>query len=1017
MEGFFERLIVLASTIDELLSDDFEPLPGQKRDADQAGRRLAAWCRSCASSDWGLFARRLERDGLTITNVLTRLATVGRSRVAATPTWIEDAIWIEAALRGVSKHSDAIVWPEGLGPCPFEALFVALAEQAEKRLWLGIAARVSRNLNASAHAYLRHALVTALSDLCAPALYERFAKTRKRPAAFHDHNGGQQADDGGSLYDWFIADLKAGGLRQLFEEKPVLLRLIAVTTRQWINTSREFALRLDTDLDAIRREILRTSAPSTVMAIEGDLSDPHNGGHSVQIVRFEDGSRVVYKPKDLRLDAAWYTLVQQLNNADAPPGTLKAMRVIVGDCYGSTEFINHAEYPPCDTKRFFRRAGAWLALFHCFASADMHQENLIAAGDHPVPIDLEMVLQATFDERKSNEPEAEAFEVAMQAVAHSVLAVGLLPIYGKMPDNNVFAAGGMTSGWKDRAKVSWYDINTDKMRPARSKGWGGRLPNLPQIAGGYARLGDHIADFVGGFEDYAIFLKRVSRDTDLFDRFAGLPVRRIIRPTRFYYMLLQRLKNHRTMDDGVIWSTQADFIARLSDWENDSDPLWPLHRAERSALLALNVPHFVSPSDGSTMTDSSHIWVRTTAISGLYRARERVRNFDERDIAWQCAIIRQSTGALSRTNERRPAEGKGRELSSLGVDAAPLMDLFIAEADRIAEDLTLYAVRRGPGAAWIGRDWLGDSEVSQLVTLGFDLYGGATGIAVFLASHAAVARREQSKELALAAVAQLRKRLRDRNAARMARWLGVGAGAGLGSIVYALAVMAKCLCDDSLTADAHRAAELFTDDLIAADSQLDAMGGSAGAILGLLRLYRDSESSSVLKRASKCGEHLLALPRRGADGRRSWISQSGKPLNGMLHGAAGYAYALASLAASTGREDFAAAAAECIAFENSSYDMARANWPDIRGDDGPIFRCQWCHGAPGIGLSRVAMIKRGVCDAKFKGSLDANFLARDVDNAITGAEKAWPVQLDTMCCGTLGSIELFLGGRQRVRTQ
>src|SRR6516225_12330455 len=81
MEGFFERLIVLASTIDELLSDDFEPLPGQKRDADQAGRRLAAWCRSCASSDWGLFARRLERDGLTITNVLTRLATVGRSRV------------------------------------------------------------------------------------------------------------------------------------------------------------------------------------------------------------------------------------------------------------------------------------------------------------------------------------------------------------------------------------------------------------------------------------------------------------------------------------------------------------------------------------------------------------------------------------------------------------------------------------------------------------------------------------------------------------------------------------------------------------------------------------------------------------------------------------------------------------------------------------------------------------------------------------------------------------------------
>ena len=41
--------------------------------------------------------------------------------------------------------------------------------------------------------------------------------------------------------------------------------------------------------------------------------------------------------------------------------------------------------------------------------------------------------------------------------------------------------------------------------------------------------------------------------------------------------------------------------------------------------------------------------------------------------------------------------------------------------------------------------------------------------------------------------------------------------------------MAKCLQDDVLLADAHVAAELFSDDLIAADKQLDVIGGSAGA--------------------------------------------------------------------------------------------------------------------------------------------------------------------------------------------
>ena len=213
--------------------------------------------------------------------------------------------------------------------------------------------------------------------------------------------------------------------------------------------------------------------------------------------------------------------------------------------------------------------------------------------------------------------------------------------------------------------------------------------------------------------------------------------------------------------------------------------------------------------------------------------------------------------------------------------------------------------------------------------------------------------------------------------------------------------MSKSLHDDDLLADAHVAAELFTDDLIAADKQLDVMGGSAGAILGLLRLYRDTQSGDVLKRATKCGEHLLRQPRVGPEGRRSWSGQGSGPqgLNGMSHGAAGFAYALASLSAATGRDEFAKAASECIAFENFSYDAERNNWPDLRGDGEPGWPCQWCHGAPGIGLARIATTKRG--------GLDAKLLATDIRNALVGVERGWPGHVDTLCCGTLGSIEFF----------
>ena len=213
---------------------------------------------------------------------------------------------------------------------------------------------------------------------------------------------------------------------------------------------------------------------------------------------------------------------------------------------------------------------------------------------------------------------------------------------------------------------------------------------------------------------------------------------------------------------------------------------------------------------------------------------------------------------------------------------------------------------------------------AQLVPLGADLYNGVSGIALFFAAHAAITESKSSRELALAAVAHVRKNLKGRNAARIARSLGTGGGTGLGSIVYAFAVMAKCLRDDALLADAQGRRSYSATTSSAADKRLDVIGGSAGAILGLLRLYRDSPSADVLAIAAKCGDHLLAQPRRGENG-GSWLGQGSgeKALNGMSHGAAGFAYALASLAAATGREEFANAAAQCIAFENASYDAQR----------------------------------------------------------------------------------------------
>jgi type 2 lantibiotic biosynthesis protein LanM len=997
--SFFERLVVRAATIDELLSDDFETLPGQKGDTDKAARRLAAWCRSCASGDWVVFSRRLQKDQLSIDCVLTRLATVRRSATASMPLWLEDARWIDAACRNSLPKAPASPISSVAEPRAFEALFIPVVEQAEKRLWARTGDRARSNLTNTARADLCTALLGQLSDLCVPALYNLFITAIKTTDASDPQSGVN-----GSRYDRFVSKMKASGFRQLFEDRPVLLRLIASITRQWIDATSEFLTRLDADLPAIRREILRSVVDSHVTNIEGGLSDPHNGGRSVQIVTFDDGSRVVYKPKDLQLEATWHVLVERLNCAN-PPIDLKTARILPYPGYGWMEFINHTECRDwAGFQRFFRRAGAWLALFHVFCATDMHDENLISAGDQPVPIDLEMILQASLGSETTTDPKKRSFELATEKIANSVTMIGLLPAYDRSPNNNIFGLGGLDGEPKSNMKWRWHNINTDDMRPSQSTEVAKSSPNLPHINGKYATLGDHIDDLVAGFETYSTFLMRQRDDrtqTELFNGFAGLSVRQVIRSTNFYWMLLQRVRDHCAMDDGVLWSAQIDFIARLADWDADTDPLWRLQRAERAALVELNIPRFLSPSDETEISGGIGTSVHTAGTAGLDRARDRLKSLNQQEIAWQVEVIRQSTITVSNSARRAAVATDVRQPLCSHTLTAPTPEYFIAEAGRIAGVLSSLAIRSGPSAAWIGLGWLGDTEVCQLVPLGVDLYNGTCGIAIFLAAYARLTGQEAAATLALAALSDLRQNIRAPTAARMARSVGIGGALGLGSIVYALTLLSNLMNNHELLTDAHIAAQLVSDDLIAADQDLDIIGGSAGAILGLLCLYRATEASDVLERATKCGDHLLGRRRFGPEGRRTWRGQGVGPkaLNGMSHGAAGFAYSLASLSKATGRDDFTTAAFESIAFENASYDAARGNWPDFRSGTEVSWPCQWCHGATGIGLARIAMAERG--------GPDATTLLADVQKALKGTEQAWPNITDTLCCGTLGSIEFL----------
>ena len=996
-----QQFLISAATIDELLGPGYEPQIGQKDSTDRAALKLAAWCRSASSGDWGLFVNRITRDKLSFHQILSRFADAGHSPGTPQPAWFDDAQWTYQAL--TEERSNHELFPvDGAAPLPFERLFYALVERAEVKVIDKTAPQALALFLDSARANLRAELLKQLTDLYAPLLYSKFVAIVK----IHSPDGKlppSTTATGSDKFDSLIATLTTTELTAIFVEKPVLLRLTATIVRQWIDTTAELMTRLHSDISKIRAAITNSGPSVKVQTIGGDLSDPHNFGHSVQILTFEDHTKLVYKPKDLRLDVAWHDLIARFNT-NSPPVDLKPVKALSCDGYGWTEFIEHTS---CESTRdlelFYRRSGAWLAVFHLFAGSDMHYENILAHGSQPVPIDLEMILQASAPEATQQTPETAAVIESNRRIANSVLMVGMLPAYAKSPNNKIFDSGGLNAVKSSAPVGVWKNTNTDGMRWMQVPNESTSTPNIPHISGQYARLGDYLPAFIEGFEQYAQFLL-AQRDSigvsSLFAPFKSLPVRKVIRNTRFYYMLLQRLKDHRHMSDGITWSAQAEFLSRLADWDTQVDLLWPLQAAERLALVNLNVPHFVSPSDEDLVSAITDHQTQTGAKPGLERATERFSQWSAIEIRHQVEIIKVSTSFVSKSDAKKSEKylfKRKFKQSALSLDRASL----VAEAESIDATIKQHGTIKDDSAAWIGLDSLAGSDVGQLVTLGPDLYSGASGIALFLAAYARYANNSASGELALKALAATRRQIAQPSALRWARGRGIGGASGLGSVVYALSVISEVLAEPSLLQDALTTSRLFSNELISADRSLDVIAGSAGGILGLLALYRKTQSKEVLDKAIACGEHLLRQSRLGEVGQRSWaaLGVSELPLTGFSHGAAGFAYALSSLAEVSGREEFELAAQECVSYENSCYNKDVFNWPDLRNTDSGIFPSQWCHGAVGIGLARVASSRVG--NAKVKTVMS------DINHVVQNTTGNWPQHVDTLCCGTLGTIEFL----------
>ncbi len=996
--------------LEERLGGDFLP-ETRDEDSEVVDKRMTAWQKNCAKGDEKVFRKRLEWDGLDASRA-KRL--VGRVRwanpVAEMPPW---ARLLRPIIGSCGKPCDEVkndlASIRGEQPVAFEEFLYPFLRLARETLQKESGAAYSL-LAEAAHRQWERSLLLSLDAIGAETLDLEFTGFRAAhpisPAA--GASGSESLPGTGSrqLYEAFLHSLEEEGLLRLFREYPVLARFLATRLAQWVEAAREFLLRLEADQAELETRFHQGQLLGPVIRLDPALSDRHQAGRTALRVHFAAGVRLIYKPKNIMAEAAYWDLLGWINqNAGLPP--LRTLKVLGRRAYGWVEEI---EPRPCqhprDVEAFYYRAGMLLCLIYALEGTDCHCENLIAAGEHPVLIDHETLLQPR--SRYFGPPGEEGpLSLANQSFYQdSVFRTGLLPRWEIRPSGESYdgsGLGGSEVQLTHRRRKTWENINTDAMRLQSEPISTRPGDNVVILEGEKVQAARYVDQMAAGFERMYRFLQahdgELSGPQGRLRNWSGL--RHVFRDTAIYGSMLKRLFSPRCLRHGMDASIELELLSRPLLYAEDRPASWPILADERRSLLQGDIPlfHYAAEGDGLLFEGGGLIpqFFRETGFSQVQR---RFGALSEEDLERQLGFLRASF-ELQQVEPRRVGNSAPKASEVSGEDEAGPDD-FLAEAVRIAQQMRRAAISFPEGVSWNTLAYYDAAQRWQLEPMAPRFYDGLCGVALFLATVQKLVGDADLTALARSALTTVVREALRPEYKPMLFEPGIGAGVGQSSVIYALVRASEFLGEEEWLHHARRFAQMLDSERIASDRKFDLLAGAAGAGLALLALYRATRLPEALDKAVLCGEHLLQHRSESRQGPRAWKTIKKEALlTGFSHGAAGIAYALLKLYEATGESSFREAALEAEAYETSVFLPEVSNWPDFRNqptETGYAHMTSWCHGAPGIALSRLAALP----------ILDTPQVREDISHGLQTTRLAGIQDLDTLCCGAMGRVEVFV---------
>ncbi|TQV84259.1 type 2 lantipeptide synthetase LanM [Exilibacterium tricleocarpae] len=643
---------------------------------------------------------------------------------------------------------------------------------------------------------------------------------------------GESADE---RYQAFISQLGRRDRRlELFREYPVLARITSDFLETWTTAKCEFLHRLGTDWQSILDKFNHSEHPGALVSLT-QTGDTHRNGRSVMIAGFESGFQVVYKPRSLLLETHFTALLVSLNAwGEFPP--LRPVKTFDRGDYGWQEFVSSSTCTQQqEVTRFFERQGAYLALLYFLRGHDFHSENVIAAGEHPMLIDLEALFRPVI-----SCPAKDRYNIASRKeIEASVFNVMLLPYVTE--EGRV--GGGLVSWSGQSTTLELVNPATDEMKFRRVKKPVVKRDNTPTLNDKSIDVSSYENTIISGFKKMCdVFIRH--RSTLLSSAGPLCPFRNdkcriVLRPTSAYALLLKRAVQPASLRDALERDRRMDDLWIATAGMENADKT---NADEHSALLRNDVPLFTAQADSRDLILNSGKVVRNFfERSGWEVVQQRLTTFTRKAYHRQLWYIRACFATLPQPRTKSAIRiNKCR-------DRFPKNPCPIYHSMSIGDELERLAVRDNGNMGWIGLNFR-HRRFWRLEPLGADLPNGLTGIALFLASLGVATNTTRYTALAKQAVLNATKILEHKPAS------SIGFD-GLGGLVYSFSHLSRLWKDQRLLDRAEALIDTF-DGSAASAKSTDGLYERASGIMGVLSFLRCRQSKPIENMVVEWGEDL-----------------------------------------------------------------------------------------------------------------------------------------------------------------